>query len=208
MTRWPLPLGAGGGSWIDLANMTAHAFYAGPAAIAPRWDAYTGATALDALRTGLEQRYTIQEVMTQSAFGAMGAAGFQWINVAALAGGLFLLGRRLVRWHIPVSFLAGLLVPAFVAHMLDPGVNAGPLFHALSGATMLGAFFIATDPVSAATSDRGRLVYGFGIGALVWIIRRWGVYPDGVAFAVLLMNLAVPLIDRYTVPRIHGHERR
>ena len=208
MTRWPLPTGAGGPSWSELATLTTHAFYAGPSGITPPWDAYTGATALDALRTGLDQRYTIQEVMSQAAFGAMGAAGFQWINAAALAGGLFLLARRLVRWHIPTAFLAGLLVPALVAHGIDPGVEAGPLFQAMSGATMLGAFFIATDPVSAATSDRGRLLYGFGIGVLVWIIRRWGVYPDGVAFAVLLMNLAVPLIDRYTVPRIHGHERR
>jgi len=73
---------------------------------------------------------------------------------------------------------------------------------------MLGAFFIATDPVSAATSDRGRLYFGAGIGVLTWIIRSWGGYPDGVAFAVLLMNLAVPLLDRYTVPRIHGHRGR
>jgi electron transport complex protein RnfD len=73
---------------------------------------------------------------------------------------------------------------------------------------MLGAFFIATDPVSAATSDRGRLVYGAGIGLMTWIIRSWGSYPDGVAFAVLLMNLAVPLLDRGTVPRIHGQPKR
>jgi len=208
MTRWPLPLGAGAHTWSDLATLTIQSFYAGPSAIVPPWDAYTGATALDALRTGLGQRYTMREVMTQSAFGAMGGAGFQWINLGALTGGAFLLARRLIRWQIPVAFLAGLLLPACVAHGIDPGANAAPLFHALSGAAMLGAFFIATDPVSAATSDRGRLVYGFGIGLLVWIIRRWGAYPDGVAFAVLLMNLAVPFIDRHTVPRIHGHPKR
>jgi electron transport complex protein RnfD len=208
MTRWPLPLGAGTHEWGDLATLTIQSFYAGPSAIVLPWDAYTGATALDALRTGLGQRYTMQEVMTQPAFGAIGGAGFQWINLAALAGGMLLLARRVIRWQIPVAFLMGLLAPAFVAHAIDPGANAGPLFHALSGATMLGAFFIATDPVSAATSDRGRLVYGFGIGLLVWIIRRWGVYPDGVAFAVLLMNLAVPFIDLYTVPRIHGQPKR
>ena len=74
-------------------------------------------------------------------------------------------------------------------------------------AAMLGAFFIATDPVSAATSDRGRLIYGAGIGVLTYVIRTWGGYPDGVAFAVLLMNMAVPAIDRYTVPRAYGHGR-
>ena len=83
----------------------------------------------------------------------------------------------------------------------------GPLFHLTSGASLLGAFFIATDPVSAATSDRGRLIYGAGIGVLTYVIRTWGGYPDGVAFAVLLMNLSVPLIDRYTIPRIYGHAR-
>jgi len=121
---------------------------------------------------------------------------------------VFLLGRGIVRWQIPVAVLAGLAVPAALAHGLDPGGHPGAIFHLFAGATMLCAFFIATDPVSAATSDRGRLIYGTGIGALTWIIRTWGSYPDGVAFAVLLMNLAVPLIDRYTVPRIYGQARR
>jgi electron transport complex protein RnfD len=127
------------------------------------------------------------------------------MNLAALAGGAYLLARRVIRWQIPVAMLAGLAVPAALAHGLDPGGHAGATFHLASGATMLGAFFIATDPVSAATSDRGRLLYGAGIGLVTWIIRGWGGYPDGVAFAVLLMNLAVPLLDRITVPRIHGH---
>ena len=171
------------------------------------WDAMTGATALDALRTGLRQSYTMQEIMAGPAFGRVGAAGGEWINLAALAGGLYLLARGLVRWHIPVAVLAGIAGPAALFHTFDPGAHASASFHLASGATMLGAFFIATDPVSAATSDRGRLVYGAGIGLLTWVIRSWGGYPDGVAFAVLIMNLAVPLIDRCTVPRIHGHVR-
>jgi len=171
------------------------------------WDAVTGATALDALRTGLRQGYTMQEIFAAPAFGAVGASGSEWVNLAALGGGAWLLLRRIIRWQIPVAMLAGLAVPAGIAHGLDPGAHAGALFHLASGATMLGAFFIATDPVSAATSDRGRLVYGAGIGLLTWIIRSWGSFPDGVAFAVLILNLAVPLIDRWTVPRIHGHPR-
>jgi len=182
MTRWPAPGGA--------------------------WDAMTGATALDTLRTGLRQSYTMQEVMAGPAFGQVGAAGAEWINLAALAGGLYLLARRIVRWQIPAGVLAGIAIPAALFHMFDPGGHASVSFHLAAGATMLGAFFIATDPVSAATSDRGRLLYGAGIGLLTWIIRTWGGYPDGVAFAVLLMNLAVPLIDRYTVPRIYGHARQ
>jgi electron transport complex protein RnfD len=171
------------------------------------WDAVTGATALDAVRTGLRQGYTMEEIFAGPAFGAVGARGSEWVNLAALAGGAWLLLRRTIRWQIPLAMLAGLAIPAAIAHGLDPGAHAGALFHLASGATMLGAFFIATDPVSAATSDRGRLVYGAGIGLLTWIVRSWGSFPDGVAFAVLILNLAVPLIDRWTVPRIHGHPR-
>lgn len=207
MARWPLPLGSGTQGWTDLAGLAWQAFADGADSLQPAWDAYTGATALDALRTGLDQRYTMREVLAQPAFGAFGGAGFQWINLAAAAGGLFLLARRLVRWHIPVAFLAGILLPAWVAHGLDPGAYAGPLFHAFAGATMLGAFFIATDPATAAASDRGRLVYGFGIGFVTWMLRSFGEYPDGVAFAVLLMNFAVPFIDALPLPRIHGHPR-
>ena len=205
MLRWPLPLVSDTHTWTDLAALEWRVFAGGAAALQPPWDAYTGATALDALRTGLEQRYTMQEVLAQPAFGAFGGAGFQWINLAAAAGGIFLLARGVVRWHVPVAVLAGILLPAWVAHGLDPGAYAGPLFHAFAGATMLGAFFIATNPATAPASDRGRLVYGFGIGFVAWMVRSFGTYPDGVAFAVLLMNFAAPLIDALTSPRLHGH---
>jgi electron transport complex protein RnfD len=202
MTRWPL---AGVDlDWSELARLTVHCFYSGQPPPDLQLDAWTGATALDALRTGLRQRLTVQEIRSGPEFGALGAAGFVWVNVAALAGGLILLARGIVRWQIPAAVLAGLAIPAALVHALDAGGHPGALFHLFAGATMLGAFFIATDPVSAATSDRGRLIYGAGVGLITWIIRRWGSYPDGVAFAVLLMNLAVPLIDRYTVPRIYG----
>ena len=171
------------------------------------WDALTGATALDALRTGLRESYTIEEIRAGAEFGAIGGADGEWVNLAALAGGLYLLARRVIRWQIPVAVLAGLALPAAVAHGLDPGAHAGAAFHLASGAAMLAAFFIATDPVSAATSDRGRLFYGAGIGLLTWTIRTYGSFPDGVAFAVLLMTLAVPLVDRATVARIHGHPK-
>jgi len=205
MTRWPLT--GAELDWPTLARLTIHSFYSGVPPPDLSWDAWTGATALDALRTGLRQRLTLQEIRAGAPFGVLGAAGFVWVNLAALAGGLFLLRRGIVRWQIPAALLTGLALPAALAQALDPGGHPGALFHLFSGATMLGAFFIATDPVSAATSDRGRLIYGAGIGFLTWIIRRWGSYPDGVAFAVLLMNLAVPLIDRLTIPRIYGQTR-
>jgi electron transport complex protein RnfD len=93
-------------------------------------------------------------------------------------------------------------------YALDPATHISPLIGLFSGGTMLAAFFVATDPVSAAASDRGRLIYGAGIGALCFAMRQWGAYPDGIAFAVLLMNMAVPLIDRYTLPRIYGHDKQ
>ena len=96
-------------------------------------------------------------------------------------------------------------MPSGILYFLEPGLHASPGFHLFSGGAILCAFFIATDPVSAATSNRGRLVYGFGIGLLIYAIRRWGSYADGVAFAVVLMNLAVPAIDYFTRPRIVGH---
>lgn len=177
-----------------------------PAALT--WDAITSPTPLDALRTSLSMGMTMQEAQASPIFGDLGGRGWEWINLATLIGGVWLLAMRIIRWQIPVAMLAALAVCSSVMYAIDPGAYAGPVFHLTSGASMLGAFFIATDPVSAATSDRGRLVYAVGIGVLTYVIRTWGGYPDGVAFAVLLMNLAVPLIDRYTIPRIYGHAER
>ncbi|HEX7113558.1 MAG TPA: electron transport complex subunit RsxD [Steroidobacter sp.] len=171
------------------------------------WDAITSPTPLEAVRTGLAMGLTMGEAHAGAMFSHFGGRGWEWINLATLAGGLWLLAVRVIKWHIPVAMLTAILVCASVMSALDPGKYAGPLFHLTSGASLLGAFFIATDPISAATSDRGRLVYGAGIGVATYVIRTWGGYPDGVAFAVLLMNLAVPLIDRYTIPRIYGHAR-
>ena len=170
-----------------------------------QWDAITSPTPLNALRTNLQMGMTMAEAHASPIFGDLGGRGWEWINLATLVGGVWLLVLRIIRWHIPVAMLGSLAVCAAVMNAVDPGEYAGPIFHLTSGASMLGAFFIATDPVSAATSDRGRLIYAAGIGVVTYIIRTWGGYPDGIAFAVLAMNLAVPLIDRYTIPRIYGH---
>lgn len=172
------------------------------------WDAITSPTPLNALRTNLAMGMTMAEANASPIFGGLGGRGWEWINLATLAGGMWLLAMRIIRWQIPVAMLASLAACASIMYAVDPGSYAGPVFHLTSGASMLGAFFIATDPVSAATSDRGRLIYAAGIGVLTYVIRTCGGYPDGVAFAVLLMNLAVPLIDRYTIPRIYGHAER
>jgi len=205
LTHWPLPLGLPSAD-ISLAQ-TAQIIFAGQLPAELNWDAISGATPLIAVRTGLALRATMDEIEARPIFGAIAGVGWQWIAVATLLGGIALLAARAIRWHIPIALLGTLFVAASVMHALDPGAYSSPLFHLFGGATMLGAFFIATDPVSAATSDRGRLIYGAGIGVLAYAIRAWGGYPDGIAFAVLLMNAAVPLIDRYTVPRIYGHAK-
>ncbi|VXC81620.1 electron transport complex subunit RsxD [Serratia oryzae] len=169
-------------------------------------DGISQATPLDGFKTGLRSGHSVEQILQQPLFGGMFAGiGWQWINLGFLAGGLFMLGRRLIHWQIPFSMLAAIALCSGVAWLLDPAYQASPLLHLLSGATMLGAFFIATDPVSAATTPKGRLIYGALVGLLVWLIRVYGGYPDGVAFAVLLANITVPLIDHYTQPRVYGH---
>jgi len=168
-------------------------------------DGVTMATPLDTIKTGLHSGKTISELRTLPQFSGIAGLGWEWVNLAYLAGGLALIKLRVIQWHIPVAFLASLTLCASLFALLLPGETAGPMIHLLSGATMLGAFFIATDPVSASTTIKGRLIFGALIGGLVFIIRSYGGFPDGVAFAVLLANMCVPLIDHYTRPRTYGH---
>jgi electron transport complex protein RnfD len=100
--------------------------------------------------------------------------------------------------------IGSVVVLGLIAYLTDPGSNPAPLQHVFSGALIVGAFFIATDPVSGCMSSRGKLIFGAAVGIITLVIRRWGGYPDGVAFAVLMMNMAAPLIDRFTRPRIFG----
>jgi electron transport complex protein RnfD len=205
MTRWPAPLGANPEVPPTLQDTLAAIFTGAPTSTT--FDAITTATPIAAVKAGLTFGHTMEELWTQPIFGHLAGRGWEMIALATLAGGVALLVSGVIRWQIPVAMLASIAVLAGLVHAIDPGSYPGITFHLLSGATMLGAFFIATDPVTAATSERGRLVYGACIGVLTYIIRTWGGYNDGVAFAVLLMNSAVPLLDRYTVPRIYGEPR-
>ncbi|MBA5762014.1 electron transport complex subunit RsxD [Vibrio sp. 404] len=168
-------------------------------------DGVTMATPLDSFKTALMAGSTASEALTQPQFGALAGLGWQWVNLAYLAGGIALLKLRVISWQIPVSFLASLFIVSGLFMVITPDQTASPIIHLFSGATMLGAFFIATDPVSASTTVKGRLIFGAFIGVMVFIIRSWGGFPDGVAFAVLLANMCVPLIDYYTKPRTYGH---
>ncbi|MCK5768933.1 RnfABCDGE type electron transport complex subunit D [Algiphilus sp.] len=170
-------------------------------------DAVSGATALDAVRTGLADGRAIGEIAAGGVSGAF-AQGHAWVALAWAAGGAWLLARRLIAWQIVVGVIAGTALFALPFWAFDPSRFGSPLFHVLAGATLLGACFIATDPVSAATTPAGRVYYGLAIGALTVIIRTWGNYPDAIAFAVLLLNLCVPLIDQYTQPRVYGQHKR
>ncbi|MDJ0812559.1 MAG: RnfABCDGE type electron transport complex subunit D [Woeseiaceae bacterium] len=172
------------------------------------YDAISRATPLDAMQSGLRNMLTYQDVRTNPLMGDFGGRGWEWLGNLFAIGGGWLLIKRVIRWQIPTGVLLGLLVPASIMYLAAPGTNAAPGFHLFSGATILCAFFIATDPVSAATTPRGRLLYGLGIGFLIFAIRKWGSYADGVAFAVLLMNMAVPAIDYLTRPHIVGHPRK
>jgi electron transport complex protein RnfD len=169
------------------------------------FDAVSRATPLDAMKSGLNASRTVAEVRTLPIMGDFGGRGWEWIGNFIAIGGFWLLVKKIIRWQIPVGVGVGLLLPAGIMYMIDPGTHPSPGFHMFGGAAILCAFFVATDPVSAATSPKGRFIYGAGIGFLIYAIRTWGSYADGVAFAVLIMNMAVPAIDYLTQPHIVGH---
>jgi electron transport complex protein RnfD len=180
-------------------------------AAARELDAIVMATPLDALRTILrdpEQRATIAGILgSHASFGNIGGHGWEWVALGYLAGGLWLLQQRIITWHIPAAFLATLALIATAFSVADPERFVGASFHLFTGSAMLGAFFILTDPVSGATTPLGKLIFAAGAALLTWIIRTFGAYPDGMAFAVLLMNLCVPLIDMHTQPAVFGRKR-
>jgi electron transport complex protein RnfD len=199
MTTWAPPRGVG--DTPGLLQALQACFLPGA------FDGVTMATPLDIMRQN--NSLLMEDLWVQNPqFGRWAGVGWEWVNLAFLAGGAWLLQQRVFTWHAPLAMLAALTLLA--ALFYDGGSSASggsPLFHLLSGATMFGAFFIVTDPVTSAVSVRGRLVYGALIGALVYVIRVRGNYPDAVAFAVLLMNFAAPFIDQYTQPRVYGHQR-
>ncbi|MEE8059081.1 MAG: electron transport complex subunit RsxD [Pseudomonadales bacterium] len=168
-------------------------------------DGMTMATPLDILKQN--NSLLVEDLWAQSPqFGQWAGLGWEWANLGFLAGGIFLLSQRVFTWHAPLSMLASLTVISAIFNDGGSSTSGGsPLFHLLSGATMFGAFFIVTDPVTSAVSNKGKLIYGALIGLLLYIIRTWGNYPDAIAFSVLLMNFVAPLLDYYTQPRTYGH---
>jgi len=203
MSQWPGAYSVTG-NWISLSDSLAIVF----GTLEPNWDAITRATPLDEVRTGLISGEHYRDIVLGENFSWFSGIAWQWTSLAYLLGGLYLIKARVISWHIPAAVLLGLAGVAGVMWVIDNGVYASPMFHLFSGAAMLGAFFIATDPISASTTPLGQLIYGACIGFFIYVIRTWGVYPDSVAFAVLIMNMAVPMIDYYTQPSVFGQAGR
>jgi len=167
-------------------------------------DAFTGATPLDVYKHEISHSLS-EKVLENPIFGTGFSLGWEWVNLAFLFGGLVLLALKVIPWQTPVGVLAGLAIPSILLGY-DADQYTPLMIHMLSGATMLGAFFIATDPVTSCTTTRGRLLFGLGVGVFTYIIRTYGSYPDAFAFSILLMNFAAPLIDIYTQPRTYGYK--
>ena len=205
MTTWTLPVDLSGHTLNFIES--AHYIFTGQI---PGYslDALTGATPLNEVRNGLSQGLNVTETITEQTKNQLfGLTSWGWVNVAFMIGGLWMIYSRVISWQFPIGFLGALALISFIFHQYDPSVYPPTSFMLFTGGTMLAAFFIITDPVTASTTPKGKLIYACGIGVLVYVIRQWGAFPDGIAFAIILMNIAVPLIDQYTQPRVFGHQR-
>ena len=172
----------------------------------PDWDAITMATPLDEVKTGLRAGTHYGDIIKQSPYLQNSLSNtWVWSSLAYALGGFWLLYKKVIHWQIPTALIGTLLIISGVFYLYDGNAYASPILHLFSGATILGAFFIATDPVSASTTPIGKLFYAASIGFFIYVIRTWGNYPDAIAFSVLIMNMAVPMIDYFTQPRVLGH---
>ena len=206
LSQWLPPRGLGHEA-LSLGD-SLYTIFMGHLPPAQTWDTIAQATPLDVVRNQASAMRTLDEIRSDPLFGDFGGRGWEWIANFYALGGLFLLWKRVIHWQVPVATLGTVILLTLPFWLSEPDVNPFPLQHVFSGALVLAAFFIATDPVSGCTTPRGRLFFGAGVGIITLAIRRWGSYPDGVAFAVLLMNAAAPWIDLHTRPRIYGEGRR
>lgn len=181
-----------------------------PAAGAAGVDAITTATPLAILKEGIKGGQPVVEIFKNLPtnmdlfLGNMPGSLGEISALALILGGIFMLARKIITWHIPVSVLLSAAVFSGIFWMNDPTRFADPLFHLLTGGLVLGAFFMATDMVTSPMNARAQLIFGSGIGILTILIRFWGAYPEGVSFAILIMNALVPLLNRYVKPKLFG----
>ncbi len=183
-----------------------------PAPIGSGLDAVTSATPLGEMQTAVMLTGKLPESATSDFtsyfLGGMSGSMGEVSALLLLLGGLFLLYKKIISWHIPGSFLGTVIIVGGIFWLVDPTKYPNPVFHLITGGLILGAFFMATDMVSSPVTYKGMLIFGFGCGLLTVLIRLFGGYPEGVSFAILLMNAATPLIDRYTRPKIYGQVER
>ena len=208
MTRWVMPQ--------PMFSADAPGFLGGLAITfgGQTYDAFTGASILGHVRTELGRGLHLDSALSgvfdplSALLGTVPGSLGETSAMLLLAGGLWLVAKRIIGLEIPAAILGTIALLATAMHLIDPAHYAPAQFHILAGGTMLAAFFIATDPVTSPVSRQGQLLFGVGVGLLIYVIRTWGGYPEGVAFAVLLMNAATPMIDHYLKPRIYGRDRR
>ena len=173
-------------------------------------DGTTGATPLSIVKEGLRNGEKVSDLMTQvpgwweMSIGNMGGSMGEVSAIAILLGLIFMIYKYTITWHIPISMILTVFIFSGILHLIDPELYTGPLFNLLTGGLLLGAVFMATDLVTSPMSRKGQLLFGIGAGFLTVVIRTWGAYPEGVSFAILLMNAWVPLINRYMKPRRYG----
>ncbi len=175
-----------------------------------KFDGTTGATVLGIIKEGLGQGHTVPQLMEQIPsylnlfVGKLGGSLGEISAAAILLGGIFLLVRKIITWHIPVSYLLTVVLFTGILYLVNGDRFADPIFHLISGGLMLGAFFMATDMVTSPMTKGGMLIFGVGCGVLTVAIRLFGAYPEGVSFAILIMNAVTPLINRYCKPKRFG----
>jgi electron transport complex protein RnfD len=177
-------------------------------------DAYAGATVLDSIKTAVGQGGVVQDGITGERnligwlIGNNAGSMAEGADVLLLLGGLMMIFTRVIRWFIPVSMLLSIAIISTVFNWIDPTIYPDATVHLFTGSAILGAFFIATDPVTSPTSPKGQLFFGVMLGVLIYVIRTWAQYPEGMSFAILLMNAITPLINRYLRPRIFGRTNK
>ncbi len=206
MTHWltPFPVGH---SELSFLEQLGYIFNG----VLPRGltlDAVTMATPLDTLKTQLHLGAAISDIRDMPIYGRLAGKGSEMVATGFALGGLYLLWSRIISWHLPIVYLGTLYATAGLFHVIDPAHYVTPLFHLFSGAAMIGAFFILTDPVTSPTTPRGKIIFAAGAGIITYLIRAFGGFPDGMAFATLLMNICVPLIDAYTQPKVFGKKEK
>jgi Na+-translocating ferredoxin:NAD+ oxidoreductase subunit D len=200
MTKWPLP--ATHLLDFNIAQQLEVFFY-GPKGLI---DSVSSATPLDYIKTQifLDKPYELnfsEGMPIRSYFNASII-----ISLSFLLGGIFMWFKKIITWHLPITFLVSLTLISLIFWLIDSSLYLSPFIHLFSGGTLLCAFFIITDPVSGPTTPKGKIFFAFGVALLVYLIRVFGGYPEGVAFAVIFMNICVPLIDSLTQPKVFGHE--